>query len=429
MSRRKSGHASIEEHPKGSGKYRVRARINGKLTTIANGLPKAEAQETADAYAVIRNEDVLREGLTLTQFGLGFFQRRERRGVRGWRKDKSRWKARIDQDPIGNLPVSTLGRRDVVEWLDRQQGKHQTLKNALNLLRVALAEAVDRELLESNPARDVKVHRSLAATDEDDLEGILVPDEQRKLLEAVPEKQRPLVAFALLTGLRQAEQWWLRHEDIGDGFIMVRRSVGGKPPKGGRPRRAHLLEPARRALELAPHGSPWVWPALRGGRRSDGKAPKGWHQWVKAAGIKRRIRWQDLRHTCATSLLAGWWGRKWSLDEVCSHLGHSSVTVTERYARKLQDTHRLAVAGTLFPESSPLMLPAGAKQAKKPGSQLGDLNPRPAVYEGAPSSSSSGRLLGGKFPRGNIEAKPGAWALALAAESLGIGQIADRRVA
>lgn len=80
--------------------------------------------------------------------------------------------------------------------------------------------------------------------------------------------------------------------------------------------------------------------------------PKAWRSWLAAAGIKRRVRWHDLRHTCATALLAGWWGRKWTLDEVAKMLGHGSTQVTERYARKLNETLEQAVLATpmlLFP--------------------------------------------------------------------------------
>jgi Phage integrase family len=218
---------------------------------------------------------------------------------------------------------------------------------------------------------------------EDDLDGILNPAEQQRLLAAVPEGSRPMVVFALLTGIRQAEQWWLKPEDISRTSVTIRRSSRGKPPKNGKNRTVFLLEPAQRALELAPGDSDWVWPAIQGGRRAEGKAPRGWHRWVKAAKLRRRVRWHDLRHTCATSLLAGWWGRKWSLDEVCQMLGHSSVKVTERYARKLAETMRLAVAETLFPKSSPLLLPQIAKTAGKMRSRFRDLNSRPAVYETA----------------------------------------------
>lgn len=414
--RRAPGHASFEEHPKGSGKYRVRARIEGKLKTIASGLPEAEARETANAYAVVRNEKVLREGITLGQFGLGFLDRRERSGVRGIRKDRSYWKTRVKEDPISELPVSSLRRRDVLEWLDRLRGEHRTRKKALNLLRVALQEAVDRELLEQNPARDVRVHRSGDRTATDDLAGILTPEEQQALIEAVPEEHRPLVVFALLTGLRQAEQWWLKPEDLYGGHLIVRRSVGGLPPKSGRNRTVYLFAPAIQALALAPKGKAWVWPATRGGRRPEGKAPKGWHQWVAKAGIKRRVRWHDLRHTCATALLAGWWGRKWSLDEVCQHLGHSSVTVTERYARKLAETNRLAVANTVFPASSPLMLVAPHEPAEIKGAACRPRTDDLCFTKARRTSYEIAQVGAPESPAGNAHS-PEAWSLALAAES------------
>jgi integrase len=75
-----------------------------------------------------------------------------------------------------------------------------------------------------------------------------------------------------------------------------------------------------------------VWASQRGGTRAP-KVPSGWCAWLGATGITRAIRWQDLRHTCAASLISGWWGRVWSLEEVREMLGHSSITVTARYVR------------------------------------------------------------------------------------------------
>jgi len=66
----KAGSAYIEEHPKGSGKHRVRARAEGKLITIAKGLARSDAEQTRDAYALLRHEADLREGVTLEQFGI-----------------------------------------------------------------------------------------------------------------------------------------------------------------------------------------------------------------------------------------------------------------------------------------------------------------------------------------------------------------------
>ncbi len=354
--------ANVEEHPKSSGKFRVRAREGEgrRLKTIASGLSKGEAEEVANAYQHVRATSELRDGVDLATFGIGFIDRRERKGVRGIETDRLYWAKHVDRDSIGKLPVATLARVDVIEWLDRRVAlAYRTRVKLLNLLRVALDEAVDREILKANPARAVEVHRSSAASSKDDLEGILVPHEQKALVHAVPAAEQDAVAFALLTGLRQAEQWWLRWEDVFEDRIIVRRSTGGLPPKGGKPREVYLLPMARAVVERLSRRSEWVFPAARGGNRAYRKAPRGWATWLAAAGITRKVRWHDLRHTCATSLLAGWWGRKWTLDEVCKLLGHSSITVTERYARKLNETQRLAVLATPMQSFEQLSSPGG----------------------------------------------------------------------
>jgi integrase len=393
--------------------------------TVASGLTEPAAKESAEAYRQIRKTDVLREGLTLSQFGLGFLDRRERAGIRAIKEDRNRWSRYIDRDPIGGMVLATLGRRDVLDWLDRRTGlAHQTRKNALNLLRVALQEAFDREVTSSNVARDVRVHRASSAKETDDLEGILVPDEQRRLLTVVPEAERPVVEFALYSGVRQGSQWWLKSADCHGDSAFIRRH------KNGRPRTLHLLGPAQTALATAlERGSTWAFPAPRGGRRQKGnlpgreargEQPSDWQVWLAAAGINRRVRWHDLRHTCATSLLAGWWGdRKWSLDEVCDYMGHSSVKVTERYARKLQETQRKAVAETVFPggnrggnqgNDNCSGLPASASPCK---TVIRGFESRPHLRSetaAVPIGESSG------WEHAGNEASPAAWALALAAD-------------
>ena len=58
-----------------------------------------------------------------------------------------------------------------------------------------------------------------------------------------------------------------------------------------------------------------------------------WPEHLVAAKIKRPIRWYDLRHTCASSLVSGWWtDAHWTLEMVQAYLGHNSRLSTERYA-------------------------------------------------------------------------------------------------
>jgi hypothetical protein len=77
-----------------------------------------------------------------------------------------------------------------------------------------------------------------------------------------------------------------------------------------------------------------VFPGTRGGFRSENHVIR-WDDWkaiLKLAGITRRFRWHDLRHTCASSLVSGFWGRRWSLEEVMGMLGHTDIKTTQRYA-------------------------------------------------------------------------------------------------
>lgn len=280
------------------------------------------------------------------------FAVRRRTQVRDWANDESKWELYVAGDPIASVPFATFSKRDAKAWLARMYARGlatQTLKNALTLIRVVCADAVDSELLGVNPFVGLKIHKSREARS---VEGwtILDPDEQIALLKAVSADESHMVAFALHTGLRNSELWSLRTRDLDleARLVTVRFSKNDQPPKGGRIRRVPLFGAGFDAAVIAvERGNEFAWPSPRTlTRRYASSQPSRWSRWLKAAGIKRGVRFYDLRHTCATSLLAGWWGRKWSLDEVQQMLGHSSIKVTERYAHLIDDTLHRAGAAT-----------------------------------------------------------------------------------
>jgi len=82
-----------------------------------------------------------------------------------------------------------------------------------------------------------------------------------------------------------------------------------------------------------------------GSHRGD-SPPEKWHEWIRAAGINRRVRFHDLRHTCGASLISGWWGRSWRIEEIRQYLGHSATRQTERYAHLGETVLKLATQGT-----------------------------------------------------------------------------------
>ena len=304
--------------------------------------------------------------------------RRGRSGLANIAVDRARAAKHILPAQIASMPLRSIRRKHVLAWLGGVSVKHVdvvgqrqgrptkdgrrrpsksplppskrlsrgTVVHLLNLLRVALGDAVNHDMLETNPAGDVRVprreRRTHAGWD------VLAPAELAAVVVAAGEPWGSVVQFAAWTGLRLGELFALELPDVhlaGPEHPHVVVRYGGvrhRACKSGQPRTVWLVAPAEAALRAwlaarpawlakAKRETPLVFPSRRGcfvGR----KPPKGWRAWLCAAGISRRIRWHDLRHTCASSLLSGHAGRRWSLEEVKELLGHSTIMLTERYA-------------------------------------------------------------------------------------------------
>jgi site-specific recombinase XerD len=247
------------------------------------------------------------------------------------------------------------------------------------LVRAFFDYAIGDGIIETNPAMDIKVRQE---GDTADGWTFLTPQEQQAIATCgeIPEADRLRILFAMYTGLRQSEQRCLlladvKIDDSTGPHVIVRYGAPGQATKSNRIRRVPLIPEAvavtRLWLELLPSYAPknplkLAFPTPRGHRRDRGKL-YGFHDLRKKAGITRPVRWHDLRHTCASSLAAGWWGRVWRLEEVRDLLGHSSVDVTERYAHLATSMIQTAANQTRRPAPAPLRSnrdPRGANPAK-----------------------------------------------------------------
>jgi integrase len=387
-------HGTIEKR---NGRFRARARAGSERPTLGSFATEEEAVAALALFAEKYRETVPVAGPTVRSWGRTYLDHRELGGVyRAVQKDRYVWR-RVDAAPFADLPLAAVTTRDIRDWVGAQlrtkserTGKtpgRQTVVNALNLLRVALGHACHSGVLEQNPANGVRVPR-VARTKE--AWTWLRTEEITKLLgENVDVGPRCLFAFAIFTGLRAGEIFGLKWTDIDStrNVAAICRSWQGAPTKRGETREVHLFEAAIEALKTQRARNlkgPWVFPNERGEPRSKNHKPD-LDLWLEKAGVKRHVRFHDLRHTCASHLVSGSWGRAWTLEEVSKHLGHSSSAVTRRYAHLCPEGLARAVRETR-PELQMKLLHC-------PKSPVPNAGPKWSQAAGAEFSDDDGKRL------------------------------------
>jgi integrase len=311
--------------------------------------------------------------LTFREYGSQVLDLREREGVRGIVSERNRWDVHVSSAPFADVSLTDIRGTMIRDWLRAMQAKSaqdsrgdrllstQTVARAKALVSAIMARAVEDELLEANVCRDVKLRKRAEEMTADEPWTFLTLPEQRAFAtcEAIDPWHRVAIRFAAGTGLRQGEQFNLELRDVHvDGpapHVFVRYGSKGKPPKNGKCRKVPLfgdgLLAAREALDFlsdVPNPDGLLFPSKDGARRGVGK-PLGigkdedgvwcdvWKLAKRRAGITRRLRWHDLRHTCASNLVSGVLGRRWTLEEIRPLMGHSSITITMRYAHLGED--------------------------------------------------------------------------------------------
>lgn len=231
-----------------------------------------------------------------------------------------------------------------------------TQRQALVALRGVMKVAIDRGLLDHNPAATVSlpVRKRMANEDSSFIPKHMrpsTPDVERLAFAAGASGHgwwRPLqVRMAAYVGLRLGEEVALRgqHVDLDTLTLHIREQHGeGATPKGGLVRNVAILGPieddlTRRVEEVGPNGL--LFPSPRG----KVQGPSTFHRdlfrpWCQDAdwprdGDKWRWRWHDLRHHAAT----------WMLEDlgapphhVSTQLGHATAAFTmKQYVSRSAD--------------------------------------------------------------------------------------------
>lgn len=232
--------------------------------------------------------------------------------------------------------------------LQQERGlSSRTVRYTHTVLSSALKQAVKWGMLTQNPATLVELPRKVRK----EMRALSQEEAARFLAAAAEDRWGILFTFALTTGMRPEEYLALKWKDVDfeRGVVVIRRSLIWRPKLGGwffdetktsRSRRSipvpktvlrglsELKE--RQAAERSQAGEHYIDHDLvfsnpQGGPlKLENLRRRHFHVILERAGLPKSIRIYNLRHSCATLLLAANEHPK----VVGERLGHASVTTT-----------------------------------------------------------------------------------------------------
>lgn len=334
----------------GSTYTQVRYRIDGRAGSVSFN-DHAEALQfeelvtkvgAAKALEVTRIVAAADRALTVAQWLDRYIEHLT--GVEaGTRTQYVRYAANDINPVLGGIPLTALTPEDVSGWINGMRKKDgtlpsgKTIANKHGFLAGSLNAAVERGLIKANPCDHTKLprwHREEMV--------FLEPDEYAIVWEAMPEYWRPLVDFLVTSGARWSEATALTPADVDVRAGTVRIHKAWKRVDGD----GYHLGPTKTKMSTRTINVPadvlgqldlsgqWVFTnSGRGRSNEDGVVrihsftPNVWHPALiraKDAGLFKRPRIHDLRHTCASWLIQA--GRP--LPAIQQHLGHESITTT-----------------------------------------------------------------------------------------------------
>lgn len=242
---------------------------------------------------------------------------------------------------FGKLRLDEIGKKNIELYKAREQRNgtgSRTINSRLTILRTCLGMAQDWGAMRNAPPVIKRLKCPPPKTD------FLTPEEAESLLANAKGVMHEMILLALRTGLRQGEIRGLQWEAIDweNRLLTVRHTLCDltkslMPPKNNRERHVPIADDLYAVLRARRKCTGYVF-TNRNGRpfpRPDHFQRLRCVQ--KAAGL-RKTGWHALRHTFATHLAA-----KVSLRTVQELLGHSSITMTMRYAHVAPSTLREAI--------------------------------------------------------------------------------------
>jgi len=237
---------------------------------------------------------------------------------------------------FGSVPIRRLTTMAVEQYQTKflTDGKAASTSNRhLATLKHMLAKAVEWQMVEEETLKRIRQIKLLPENNE--RLRYLSNEECFALISNCANHLKSIVITALNTGMRKEEilsLQWDKNIDLKHGFILLDKT------KSGKRREIPINQTLRNTLQkLVRHlHSPYVFVNNEGKRFKE--VVKSFKSALRRSGIKD-FKFHDLRHTFASQLvMAGA-----DLPTVKELLGHSTLTMTMRYAHVAPSHKRKAV--------------------------------------------------------------------------------------
>ena len=233
-------------------------------------------------------------------------------------------KAWFKVDDLRKITPTTID--EFRAWRLRESNSRPTVNRYIALLKTMLNRAVDEGYLEQNPCRKIKQY---SERDREHMR-VLTEDEEIRLYAELADHIKPIVTIALNTGLRLGEIMKLKWSDID----LSKQLLKIENTKSGKVRYVPISNVLVRILSEIRQVNKTNSPRL-----FNIENPKRGFQGAICRAKILGLRFHDLRHTAATRLL----GRGADIETVRQILGHSSLSVTQKYVHSGLDQQRQAV--------------------------------------------------------------------------------------
>ena len=238
---------------------------------------------------------------------------------------------------FGDIPLTAITPEEIEKFKMQKVKKVRklTVNHYLNQLRHMLNIAVDRGYLKTNPMAKVKNFRIQES--EIRTQRVLSEEEEEKLLNSCSGFLKKLIIVALNTGMRKSEILNLKWEevDLNERLIILTNTKNRRIREI--PINDDVFEVFREELKHR-RSSPYVF-VSRANKPIDSMVlQRAFKRVARRVGISE-LRFHDLRHTFATRLLQ----KGVDIITVMLLLGHSDVTMTQRYSHSALSQKREAV--------------------------------------------------------------------------------------